>query len=55
MTLFCIITTGRNKAFDYTISAESREDHIAPTQHYPVEDVMLDLLHTAARSLVWYA
>lgn len=30
----------------------NRPDHIPATQHYPVEEVMLDLLHTAASLLV---
>lgn len=44
--------TGKGKPVTYTIPEERRQDHIPSTQRYPVEEVMLDLLHTAARSLV---
>lgn len=37
---------------DYQIPTERRHDHIPSTQTYPVEEVMLDLLDNAARSLV---
>eukprot|EP01037_Dinobryon_pediforme_P018667 gene18667-18965_t len=36
----------------YRIDEERRKDHIPAVQPYPVEEVMLDLLHTAATSLV---
>lgn len=36
----------------YRIPEERRHDHIPSTQVYPVEEVMLDLLENAARSLV---
>lgn len=36
---------------NYAIPPEFRLDHIPTTQHYPVEEVMLDLLHTAALTL----
>jgi hypothetical protein len=39
---------------EYTVAPERRIDHIPCTQHYPVEEVMLDLLHTAAKTLVRY-
>ena len=48
-----MILTGKRKQVDYTVSADRRLDHIPSTQHYAVEEVMLDLLHTAARMLVW--
>jgi tRNA (guanine10-N2)-methyltransferase len=44
--------TGKNVPVTYTIAEDRRHDHIPRTQKYPVEEVMLDLLHTAARSLV---
>jgi tRNA (guanine10-N2)-methyltransferase len=44
--------TGKVAPVTYTIPEERRHDHIPSTQRYPVEEVMLDLLHTAARSLV---
>eukprot|EP01038_Epipyxis_sp_PR26KG_P013685 gene13685-18361_t len=44
--------SGKSKPLLYTITPESRHDHIPATQHYPVEEVMLDLLHTSARSLI---
>jgi tRNA (guanine10-N2)-methyltransferase len=37
---------------EYTIPEERRHDHIPSTQVYPVEEVMLDLLDNAAKSLV---
>lgn len=45
--------TGKSSAVAYSIPKEQRLDHIPSTQQYPVEEVMLDLLHTAAISLVW--
>ena len=33
---------------DYEVTDEQRDDHIPSTQNYPVEEVMLDLMHTAA-------
>ena len=44
--------SGRKKEVTYVVAADKRQDHIPSTQHYPVEEVMLDLLHNAARSLV---
>jgi tRNA (guanine10-N2)-methyltransferase len=44
--------SGRKDTVSYSISEEKRFDHIPSTQNYPVEEVMLDLLHTAASSLV---
>jgi tRNA (guanine10-N2)-methyltransferase len=44
--------TGRSQPVTYSIPEERRHDHIPSTQRYPVEEVMLDLLHTAARALV---
>ena len=44
--------TGKNVPVTYSIAEERRHDHIPSTQRYPVEEVMLDLLHTAATSLV---
>ena len=43
---------GKSKGVDYTVPPDKRADHIPSTQKYPVEEVLLDLLHTAARSLV---
>lgn len=43
--------SGKKEALDYTIAEERRHDHIPTTQTYAVEEVMLDLLHTAASSL----
>jgi tRNA (guanine10-N2)-methyltransferase len=42
----------KNNSCDYEVEAEKRMDHIPSTQNYPVEEVMLDLLHTAAETLV---
>ena len=36
----------------YKIDEERRHDHIPSTQNYPVEEVMLDLLDTAAKTMV---
>lgn len=36
---------------EYTIDPERRADHVPSTQNYPVDEVMLDLMHTAARAL----
>jgi hypothetical protein len=44
--------SGKKKQVTYTISEDRRHDHVPSTQHYPVEEVMLDLLHNAARTLV---
>ena len=44
--------SGKKGGAKYTIPAESRSDHVPSTQNYPVEEVMLDLLHTAAKLLV---
>eukprot|EP00981_Chlorochromonas_danica_P010919 scaffold3535_cov162-Ochromonas_danica.AAC.5 len=44
--------SGRKGIVDYSLTAEQRVDHIPSTQTYAVEEVMLDLLHNAARSLV---
>jgi hypothetical protein len=32
-------------AATYTVSDDRRVDHVPSTQHYDVEEVMLDLLH----------
>ena len=48
------LSVGKRKQVTYTVSADRRQDHIPSTQHYAVEEVMLDLLHTAARTLVMY-
>jgi tRNA (guanine10-N2)-methyltransferase len=42
----------RNNECNYQIHPEKRLDHIPSTQNYPVEEVMLDLLHNAAETLV---
>jgi tRNA G10 N-methylase Trm11 len=53
--LFChILFIGKKGECEYNISSERRGDHIPSTQNYPVEEVMLDLLHTAAESLVLF-
>jgi tRNA (guanine10-N2)-methyltransferase len=44
--------SGRKDEMKYTITPESRHDHIPTTQTYAVEEVMLDLLHSAATTLV---
>ena len=44
--------SGRKEGVHYKISEEKRYDHIPSTQNYPVEEVMLDLLHTAASTMV---
>ena len=51
MGAFSDLIIGKAKPVTYTVEAERRWDHIPSTQHYPVEEVMLDLLHTAARIL----
>ena len=43
--------SGKTNGCTYSIPAENRPDHIPSTQNYPVEEVMLDLLHAAARLL----
>ena len=50
-TVLCL--AGRKGELLYRIDEERRKDHIPAVQPYPVEEVMLDLLHTAATSLVW--
>jgi tRNA G10 N-methylase Trm11 len=47
-----LLYVGKKGECDYSIASERRGDHIPSTQNYPVEEVMLDLLHTAAESLV---
>jgi tRNA (guanine10-N2)-methyltransferase len=44
--------SGRNNVVNYTVDPARRQDHIPATQHYNVNEVMLDLLHTAASLLV---
>lgn len=44
--------SGKKDGVPYAISDDRRDDHIPTTQSYPVDEVMLDLLHTAARTLV---
>ena len=44
--------SGRKDPVEYTIDPDRRHDHCPATQMYPVEEVMLDLLHTAAKYLV---
>eukprot|EP01034_Spumella_vulgaris_P026253 gene26253-32800_t len=44
--------SGKASAIDYTVENDRRHDHIPSTQQYAVEEVMLDLLHTASRALV---
>ncbi len=44
--------TGRSDGLRYEITADRRNTHIPATQNYPVEEVMLDLLHAAAKVLV---
>jgi tRNA (guanine10-N2)-methyltransferase len=44
--------SGKKGGVAYTIEKERRFDHIPSTQTYAVEEVMLDLLHTAAKLLV---
>lgn len=43
--------SGKKEEVTYTVTQEKRVDHIPSTQSYPVEEVMLDLLHTAAETL----
>lgn len=40
---------------NYSVPDHFRLDHVPVTQNYPVEEVMLDLLHTAALTLTMYA
>ena len=47
-----LVIAGKSKGVDYIVPPDKRADHIPSTQKYPVEEVLLDLLHTAARSLV---
>jgi tRNA (guanine10-N2)-methyltransferase len=44
--------SGRKGVCRYAVHDEQRADHIPSTQHYPVEEVMLDLLDTSAKTLV---
>ena len=44
--------SGKKDPLEYTIDPDRRHDHCPATQMYPVEEVMLDLLHTAAKYLV---
>lgn len=44
--------SGKKEGVAYSIASERRDDHVPATQTYPVEEVMLDLLHAAARLLV---
>jgi tRNA (guanine10-N2)-methyltransferase len=44
--------SGRGEEVKYEIDAKRRHDHIPATQNYPVEEVMLDLMHASARILV---
>lgn len=43
--------SGKTNGCSYTIAPDERMDHIPSTQNYPVEEVMLDLLHAAAKLL----
>jgi hypothetical protein len=43
--------TGKLNGCTYVIPNDSRQDHIPSTQNYPVEEVMLDLLHASAKLL----
>lgn len=43
--------SGKKIPVEYKIEEEKRLDHVPSTQQYPVEEVMLDLMHTAARVL----
>jgi hypothetical protein len=47
--------SGKKAQVTYSLSPAERTDHIPSTQNYPVEEVMLDLLHAAARLLVRYS
>jgi len=44
--------SGKPQGVSYVVPDERRLDHIPSTQAYPVEEAMLDLLHTAARLLI---
>lgn len=44
--------SGKKHPINYVVPDELRSNHIPPTQVYDVEEVMLDLLHTAAKYLV---
>jgi len=43
--------SGKTNGCSYTVPEKDRPDHIPSTQNYPVEEVMLDLLHASARLL----
>ena len=45
--------SGKAKPINYNIDDNDRSTHVPSTQQYPVEEVMLDLMHTAAKVLVW--
>ena len=59
MGLRCVawrgVALGRKGELRYSVAEERRADHVPAVQPYPVEEVMLDLLHTAAAALRWYA
>lgn len=44
--------SGKAKPVTYNIDDNDRSTHVPSTQNYPVEEVMLDLMHTAAKVLV---
>jgi len=44
--------SGKKEGAEYHIDREKRSGHVPATQNYPVEEVMLDLMHAAARLLV---
>ena len=44
--------SGKKDGVQYHIDREKRSAHVPATQNYPVEEVMLDLMHAAARLLV---
>ncbi len=43
--------SGRKGVCEYVVPEDRRTDHVPATQGYPVEEVVLDLLHVAATSL----
>ena len=45
------VKAGRKGGVDYVVPSDLRDGHVAHTQQYPVEEVVLDLLHVAAHIL----
>ena len=51
LSFVCSARKSGRKGLSYVVPEEKRYDHTPHTQIYRVEEVMLDLLHTAAVSL----